>query len=102
MIYSEILKEDSTISDTDALDKLFTRMKFNFRSDASIFQVSCFKNQKGKILRREVGAEFGLGLIRLSKQVSPQDYVDILQHFLKISSKEKTFCFSEGKKKQNK
>lgn len=91
---SEILKNGAEISVSDAIDKLFLRVKLNFRNDASIFSLSCFQNKKGDPLARGIGAEIGRGLVRLSKDLAPEDYLEILNHFATIAHGERTECFN--------
>jgi hypothetical protein len=100
LMYAEILKEGVTVSDTEALDKLFQRVKFGFRPNASIFRIPCFQTSKGKSLSRGMAVEIGLGLVRLSRKISPDGYVQVLQHFSRIAAKEKTTCFPQKKENE--
>ncbi len=92
LMMSEVLKQETEVSDSDSVDKLFTRAKFGFRKDASIFTLSCFQTAKGNPLARGMSAEIGLGLVRLTKNLSMESYPEVLHLFSQIVHNEKTSC----------
>jgi hypothetical protein len=97
ILLTEVLKKGTDVSDSDVVDKLFARVKFAFREDSSIFALSCFQNKKGQPLPRGMSAEIGLGLVRIVKEISPQDYPEVLHHLSEIACKQETICTNEKK-----
>ncbi len=100
LLLTEVLKQGAEVSETDQVDKLFARAKFEFRNDSSIFRLSFFQNSKGKQLARGMGAEIGLGLVRFSKEIHPNDFPAILHHLSEIACKQKTYCAGKDKKEE--
>jgi hypothetical protein len=99
LTYSEILKEGTEVSDAEAVNKLFTRVRFALRRDSSLFALPFFQNSKGGGLHRGIGAEFGLGLIRFGKDIHPDQYPALLSHLSIISRGEPTHAFAGAKTK---
>jgi|GEM_PF-4034604 hypothetical protein len=97
LTYAEVLKQGTRVSDAAAVDRLFTRIKFGIRPDASLFSFSCFQTAKGEPLQRGMTAEIGLGMVRFSRVLSPQDFPTLLNHFSNIVRGEPTYCFSKTK-----
>ncbi len=97
---SEILKQNAEVLESDSLDKFFERTNLPFRKDSSIFNLQFFQNKKGQPLVKGMNADITLSLVRLSKEIAPENYPDILHHFSRIANQEKTICFGKKEKEE--
>ncbi len=100
LIMTELMKQNVPVSPSDVIDKLILKIQLKFRQDSSIYTIPCFCNKKGNPPRGGVSAEFGPGLVRISKDLEIDDYPAILNHFSRIARGKKTVCFGEDNRKE--